>query len=48
MTLGVVYAEAGVRPAVEEIVLDPPGPNEVLVRVHACGLCHTDVHIFET
>jgi Zn-dependent alcohol dehydrogenase len=30
-----VYAEAGVRPAVEEITLDAPGPNEVQVRVEA-------------
>lgn len=21
-----------------------PGPGEVLVRVHACGVCHTDLH----
>ena len=48
MTRGVVYAEAGAKPVVEEITLDPPGPHEVLVRVHACGLCHTDVHIVET
>ena len=48
MTRGVVFAEAGAKPAVEEIVLDPPGPNEVQVRVHACGLCQTDVHIVET
>jgi 2-desacetyl-2-hydroxyethyl bacteriochlorophyllide A dehydrogenase len=27
---------------------DPqPGPNEVLVRVAACGICGTDQHIFE-
>ena len=48
MTRGVVYAEAGAKPAVEEITLDPPGPREVVVRVHACGLCHTDVHVLET
>jgi S-(hydroxymethyl)mycothiol dehydrogenase len=48
MTRGVVYAEPGVRPAVEEIVLDPPGANEVQVRVEACGLCHSDVHVVET
>jgi Zn-dependent alcohol dehydrogenase len=48
MTRGLVYAEAGARPRVEEIVLDPPGRREVLVRVEACGLCHTDVHVVET
>jgi len=45
---GVVYAQAGAAPSVEEIVLDPPGPHEVQVRVEACGLCHTDVHVIET
>jgi S-(hydroxymethyl)mycothiol dehydrogenase len=48
MTRGLVYAEAGVRPAVEEITLDAPGPNEVQVRVEACGVCHTDLHVVET
>ncbi len=48
MTRGVVYAEAGAAPAVEEIVLDDPGPREVQVRVQACGLCHSDVHVLET
>ena len=47
MTRGVVYAEPGTRPAVEEIVLDAPGPHEVQVRVEASGLCHTDVHVVE-
>jgi S-(hydroxymethyl)mycothiol dehydrogenase len=48
MTRGLVYAEAGARPAVEEITLDAPGPNEVQVRVEACGVCHTDLHVVET
>src|SRR5437868_1656983 len=48
MTRGVVYAEAGSRPAIEEITLDAPGPNEVQVRVEACGVCHTDLHVVET
>jgi S-(hydroxymethyl)mycothiol dehydrogenase len=48
VTRGVVYAEAGVRPSVEEITLDPPGAGEVQVRVEACGVCHTDLHVVET
>ena len=24
-----------------------PGPNQVLLKVEACGLCHTDIHIAE-
>ena len=48
MTRGVVYAEPGARPAVEEITLDPPGKHEVQVRVEACGVCHSDLHVVET
>jgi S-(hydroxymethyl)mycothiol dehydrogenase len=48
VTRGVVYAEPDAAPAVEELTVDPPGPREVLVRVHACGLCHSDLHIVET
>jgi S-(hydroxymethyl)mycothiol dehydrogenase len=43
-----VYAEAGLRPEVEEITLDAPGADEVQVRVEACGVCHTDLHVVET
>jgi S-(hydroxymethyl)mycothiol dehydrogenase len=48
MTRGLVYAEPGARPAVEEITLDDPGAHEVVVRVEACGVCHTDRHVVET
>ena len=27
---------------VEELILAPPGPGEVLVRLHASGVCHSD------
>ena len=37
---------AGSRPLqVEEVELDPPGPGEVLVRVRAAGLCHSDLSV---
>jgi Zn-dependent alcohol dehydrogenase len=29
----------------QELSLDPPKANEVLVRVMATGLCHSDEHI---
>ena len=48
MTRGLVFAEPASRPAVEEITLDAVGPNEVQVRVEACGVCHTDLHVVET
>ncbi|MBP0623164.1 NAD(P)-dependent alcohol dehydrogenase [Cupriavidus consociatus] len=28
---------------IEECELSEPGPGEVLVAVHACGICHTDI-----
>ncbi len=31
--------------SVEEIELDAPGPGEVLVKLHASGLCHSDEHL---
>jgi S-(hydroxymethyl)glutathione dehydrogenase / alcohol dehydrogenase len=29
---------------VQEVELAPPGPGEVLVRLSACGVCHTDMY----
>jgi S-(hydroxymethyl)mycothiol dehydrogenase len=48
VTRGVVYAEPDAAPAVEELTVEPPGPREVLVRVLACGLCQSDLHVIET
>ena len=28
---------------VEEVQLDPPGPGELLMRIKATGLCHSDL-----
>lgn len=30
--------------AIEDLPLPTPGPGEVLVKVMACGVCHTDLH----
>src|SRR5690625_1915429 len=30
-----------------EIVIPDPGPGEAVVRVQACGVCHTDLHYRE-
>lgn len=38
------YAQS--RPlTIEELELDPPGPDEVLVRIAAAGLCHSDLSV---
>jgi len=31
--------------SIEDIELDAPGPNEVLVKLAASGLCHSDEHL---
>jgi alcohol dehydrogenase, propanol-preferring len=28
-----------------ELPIQMPGPGQVLLKVHACGVCHTDLHI---
>ncbi len=30
-----------------EVAVPEPGPDDVLIRVHVCGVCHTDLHIAE-
>ena len=29
---------------VKEVPAPEPGPNQVLIKIHASGLCFTDVH----
>lgn len=31
----------------EDVPIPEPGPGQVLLRVRACGVCHTDLHIVE-
>ena len=33
--------------AVGELELDPPGPGELLVRIEAAGLCHSDLSVVD-
>src|SRR5918997_398579 len=39
-----VLEEFGAPLAVQEVDLAGPGPGEVLVRLMACGVCHTDLY----
>ncbi len=32
---------------IDEVSLTAPGPDEVLVRTAACGLCHSDLHVMD-
>jgi len=43
---GVVLSAPG-EVALEEIEVDAPGPGEVLVRIDATGVCHSDLHVID-
>jgi len=40
-----ILNNAGEPAVVEEIVVDSPGPNEVLIKMAASGVCHTDLTV---
>src|SRR5437899_2719383 len=44
---GVVSAAKGKPVEIAAIRVPDPGPGEALVRVQACGVCHTDLHYRE-
>lgn len=44
---GVVALTKGAPLSVESILVPDPGPGEALVKVQACGVCHTDLHYRE-
>ncbi|MEV4573700.1 S-(hydroxymethyl)mycothiol dehydrogenase [Nonomuraea jabiensis] len=44
---GVVATGKGKPVSLETVLVPDPGPGEALVRVQACGVCHTDLHYRE-
>jgi S-(hydroxymethyl)mycothiol dehydrogenase len=44
---GVIAAAKGDKVKVGAVFVPDPGPGEALVRVQACGVCHTDLHYRE-
>ncbi len=44
---GVIAGSTGAAVTLEDILVPDPGPGEALVRVQACGVCHTDLHYRE-
>jgi propanol-preferring alcohol dehydrogenase len=40
----VVVHRHGAALAIEELPVPRPGPGEVLIEIHVCGVCHSDVH----
>lgn len=44
---GVVARGKGQPVSIETIVVPDPGPGEAVVKIQACGVCHTDLHYRE-
>ena len=44
---GVIAAAKGEPVQLTTILVPDPGPDEALVRIQACGVCHTDLHYRE-
>ncbi|WP_040780800.1 S-(hydroxymethyl)mycothiol dehydrogenase [Nocardia pneumoniae] len=44
---GVVARSKGAPVELVDVVIPDPGPHDVVVRVQACGVCHTDLHYRE-
>ncbi|MFD8595457.1 S-(hydroxymethyl)mycothiol dehydrogenase [Kitasatospora sp. NPDC059646] len=44
---GVIARAKGAPVEVVPVVVPDPGPGEAVVRVQACGVCHTDLHYRE-
>ena len=40
-----VLHKPGARLVVEDVDDPQPGPGEILIKVKACGVCHTDLHL---
>ncbi|WP_329316252.1 S-(hydroxymethyl)mycothiol dehydrogenase [Streptomyces sp. NBC_01262] len=43
----VVALAKGAPVSLETIIVPDPGPGEALVKIQACGVCHTDLHYRE-
>src|SRR2546423_14193762 len=42
-----VFDSASGTHSLEDVPIPEPGPDEVLVRVVACGICLSDVHLLD-
>ncbi len=38
---------AGQKLAARRVARPEPGPGEILIAVHACGVCRTDLHVYD-
>ena len=47
MSKAAILERSGQPLAIDSIAVAKPGPHEVLIRTHACGLCHSDLHFID-
>ena len=47
MMRAMVLEKPGERLRMQELPIPTPGPEGVLLRVHTCGVCRTDLHIID-
>ncbi|WP_222842852.1 alcohol dehydrogenase catalytic domain-containing protein [Bowdeniella nasicola] len=44
---GVIAVRKGAPVELTTIVIPDPGPRDVIMKIQACGVCHTDLHYRE-
>ncbi|NKE60033.1 alcohol dehydrogenase catalytic domain-containing protein, partial [Lentzea sp. PSKA42] len=44
---GIVARGKGLPVELTSVLVPDPGPGEAVVKVQACGVCHTDLHYRE-
>jgi S-(hydroxymethyl)mycothiol dehydrogenase len=44
---GVIARAKGAPVEIVDVIVPDPGPGEAVVRIEACGVCHTDLHYRE-
>ena len=47
MMKAAVVQQFGEPLVIKDVPVPVPGPGEILVKVMACGVCHTDLHAAE-
>ena len=45
--MAAVVREFGKPLVIEEVAIPEPGPEEIQIKMEACGVCHTDLHAAE-
>src|ERR1700739_304175 len=45
--LAALLTQTGAPLELRQVSIPTPGPDEVLIKLEACGLCHTDLHVWD-